>query len=77
MEELTAILSLAYKKCMDEWVKRRHMCIASGGCYFEGDKINLPKNEAKLILLKITGIFFFTVAYKVICKMKINKILVF
>nr|APL98296.1 truncated putative DD34D transposase [Bactrocera tryoni] len=39
--ELKAIPESAYKKCFDDWKKRWHMCIASNGCYFEGDKINL------------------------------------
>ena len=43
-KELKAIPSSDYEKCMDEWVKRWHMCIASDGCYFEGDKINVPEN---------------------------------
>lgn len=40
-KELKAIPETAYKKCFDDWKKRWHMCIASNGCYFEGDKINL------------------------------------
>ncbi|CAK9811861.1 Mariner Mos1 transposase [Anthophora quadrimaculata] len=43
-KELKAIPSSAYNKCMDDWIKRWHMCVASDGCYFEGDKINLPEN---------------------------------
>lgn len=37
LEELKAIHSSAYKKCMDDWIKRWHMCVASNGEYFEGD----------------------------------------
>lgn len=42
--ELKAIPETAYQKCFAEWKKRWHMCIASNGCYFEGDKINLDEN---------------------------------
>lgn len=41
LRELRAIPERAYQKCMEDWVKRWHMCIASDGAYFEGDKINL------------------------------------
>ena len=41
--ELKAIPSSAYQGCMEDWVKRWHMCVASDGSYFEGDKINLPE----------------------------------
>lgn len=37
LEELKAIPSAAYKKCMSDWIKRWHICIASNGEYFEGD----------------------------------------
>lgn len=40
LRELKAIPSRAYEKCMEDWIKRWHMCIASDGAYFEGDKIN-------------------------------------
>ena len=43
-KELSAIPLAAYEKCMDDWIKRWHMCVASNGCYFEGDKINLQEN---------------------------------
>ena len=42
-KELKAIPSSAYQGCMEDWVKRWHMCVASDGSYFEGDKINLPE----------------------------------
>lgn len=37
LAELKAIPSEAYEKCMDEWIRRWRMCIASNGDYFEGD----------------------------------------
>jgi hypothetical protein len=40
-KELKAIPISAYEKCFKDWLKRWHMCIASNGDYFEGDKINL------------------------------------
>lgn len=39
--ELKAISESAHKKYFEEWKKRWHMCIASNGEYFEGDKINV------------------------------------
>ena len=41
---LKAIPSSDYAKCMDDWVKRWHMCVASNDCYFEGNKIDLQEN---------------------------------
>lgn len=43
-KELKSIPTEAYKMCMDKWVERWRMCVASEGCYFEGDKINLPES---------------------------------
>ena len=42
--ELKAIPDSAYKACFDDWKKRWHMCIASEGAYFEGDKINIDED---------------------------------
>lgn len=41
--ELKAIPKEAYEKCYKDWKKRWHMCIASDGDYFEGDKINIEE----------------------------------
>ena len=43
LKELKAIPAIEYKKCFEEWKKRWHMCIASGGDYFEGDEIDLDE----------------------------------
>ena len=40
---LKAIPEIELKKCFDDWKKRWHKCIISGGDYFEGDEINLYK----------------------------------
>jgi len=40
---LKAIPESAYQKCMEDWFRRFHMCIANDGDYFEGDKINFDK----------------------------------
>lgn len=32
---------------MEDWIKSRHMCVASGGAYFQKDKINLPEKNNK------------------------------
>lgn len=37
LEELEAIPLTAYSKCMEDWINRWHMCIASNGEYFECD----------------------------------------
>ena len=37
LRELKAIPLAAYKKCMENWMKRWHACIAAGEEYFEGD----------------------------------------
>lgn len=42
-KELKAIPKSAFQKCYDDWKKRWHMCIASDGDYFEGDKINIEE----------------------------------
>lgn len=42
--ELNATPTNAYKKCFEDWKKRWHMCIASEGAYFEGDKINIEED---------------------------------
>lgn len=42
-KELKAIPKAAYQKCYEDWKKRWHMCIASNGDYFEGDKINIEE----------------------------------
>lgn len=39
--ELKAIPKEAFEKCYNDWKKRWHMCIASDGDYFEGDKTNI------------------------------------
>jgi hypothetical protein len=39
-KELKAIPKAAHQKCYEDWKKRLHMCIASNGDYFQGDKIN-------------------------------------
>jgi len=41
--ELKKIPESAYKTCFEDWKKRWHMCIASNGAYFEGDKINIDE----------------------------------
>ena len=40
---LKAILEIEFNKCFDDWKKRWHKCIISGGDYFEGDEIKLDK----------------------------------
>lgn len=42
-KELKAIPKHAYENCYKDWKKRWHMCIASDGDYFEGDKINIEE----------------------------------
>ena len=37
-KEFKTISSSAYEKCMNEWVKHWHVCVALDGCYFEEDK---------------------------------------
>ena len=32
-----------YERCFQDWIKRWHMCIASHGEYFEGDKYNFDE----------------------------------
>ena len=44
MKELKAIPLSAYKKCIDEWVKRCHTCVTLDGYYYGGGKIMLPEN---------------------------------
>ena len=34
---------IEFNKCLDDWKKRWHKCIISGGDYFEGDEIDLDK----------------------------------
>ena len=36
-----AIPAEAYKKCMENWIKRWHTCIGSKGAPFEGDNKDL------------------------------------
>ena len=38
---LKAIPENEFNKCFDDWKKRWHKCIISGGDYFEGDEIDL------------------------------------
>ena len=38
---LKAIPEIEFNKCFDDWKKRWHKCIISGGDYSEGDKIDL------------------------------------
>ena len=40
---LKAIPAIEFNKCFDDWKKRRHKCIISGGDYFEGDEIDFDK----------------------------------
>lgn len=42
-KELKALPVSAYEKAFEDWSKRFHMCIASNGEYFEGDKINIDE----------------------------------
>ena len=42
-KSLKAIPEIEFNKCFDDWKKRWHKCIISGGDYFEGDKIDLDK----------------------------------
>ena len=42
-KELKAIPKEDYAACFENWKKRWHMCIASGGDYFEGDDMNLEE----------------------------------
>ena len=41
--ELMAIPEDEYKQCFENWKKRWHSCIASGGDYFEGDDLDLEE----------------------------------
>lgn len=43
LKELKAIPQSVYEKCIEDWVKRWHSCIALDGAYFEGDKINFDE----------------------------------
>jgi len=38
---LMAIPEIDFNRCFEDWKKRWHKCIVSGGDYFEGDEINL------------------------------------
>ena len=38
---LKAIPEIEFNKCFDDWKKRWHKFIMSGGDYFEGDEIDL------------------------------------
>ena len=40
---LKAIAEIEFNKCFDDWKKRWHKCIISGGDYFEEDEIDLDK----------------------------------
>ena len=40
---LKAIPEIEFNKCFDDWKKRWHKCIISGGDYFDGDEIDLDK----------------------------------
>ena len=40
---LKAIPEIEFNKCFDNWKKRWHKCIISGGDYFEVDEIDLDK----------------------------------
>ena len=40
---LKAVPEIEFNKCFDDWKKRWHKCIISGGVYFEGDEIDLDK----------------------------------
>ena len=42
-EALKAIAEIEFNMCSDDWKKRWHKCIISGGDYFEGDEIDLDK----------------------------------
>ena len=39
----TSTDEIEFNKCFDDWKKRWHKCIISGGDYFEGDEIYLDK----------------------------------
>ena len=41
---LKAIPEIEFNKCFDDWKKRWHKCIISGGDYFEGDEIYLENS---------------------------------
>lgn len=43
LRELKAIPQSAFEGAFEGWIKRWHMCIASNGEYFEGDKINFDE----------------------------------
>ncbi|KAG5308118.1 MOS1T transposase, partial [Acromyrmex insinuator] len=43
MSELRAIPTDDYAACFENWKKRWHSCIATGGDYFEGDDTNLDE----------------------------------
>ena len=40
-DELNKITTNDFLKCFEEWKKRWHKCIISGGDYFERDKIDI------------------------------------
>ena len=40
-EELNKITKNDFLRCFEDWKKRWHKCIISGGDYFEGDKIDI------------------------------------
>ena len=42
-EELKAIPEEDFATCFENWKKRCHKCIASGGDYFEEDEMNLEE----------------------------------
>lgn len=57
LSELKAIPKEAFSGAFEEWKKRWHMCIASNGDYFEGNKINLDKEQIFCVLFQKSGKF--------------------
>lgn len=43
LKELKAIPEKDFAACFEDWKKRWHKCIASGGDYFEGDEMDLEE----------------------------------
>lgn len=41
LRALKAIPKIDFNNCFEDWKKRWHKCIVSGGEYFEGDEIDL------------------------------------
>jgi len=43
LRALKAIPKIDFNNCFENWKKRWHKCIVSGGEYFEGDEIDLEE----------------------------------